>query len=74
MPAFRQQKAIVHFALFKNHLGICPGGEAVGVFADRLKGYKTSKGAILFPIGRPVDFMLIADIVKWRAEQVKNGG
>ena len=43
-----------------------PGGEAVGVFAERLTGYRTSKGAIQLPLGKPIDHALIADIVRWR--------
>jgi len=57
---------LIHFAAFKKHLGLYPGGEAVGAFAERLIGYKTSKGAIQFPLDKPIDFDLIADIVRWR--------
>lgn len=73
MPTFWQVENIVHFAAHKKHISIYPGGEAVGVFADRLSGYKTSKGAIQFPIGKPIDHALISDIVQWRLEQVKSG-
>ena len=71
MPTFWQGENLIHFAAFKKHIGIYPGGEAVGVFAERLTGYKTSKGAIQFPIGKPVDYALIADITKWRVTQVE---
>jgi uncharacterized protein YdhG (YjbR/CyaY superfamily) len=73
MPTFWQGENIIHFAAFKNHIGIFPGGEAVGVFADRLTGYKTSKGTIHFPLGKQIDHGLIADIVRWRVEQAKGG-
>jgi uncharacterized protein YdhG (YjbR/CyaY superfamily) len=68
MPTFWQKENIIHFAAAKEHIGIYPGGEVVGVFAERLKGYKTSKGAIRFPLGEPIDYQLIADIVRWRLE------
>lgn len=71
MPTFWQNENIVHFAAFKKHIGLFPGGEAVGVFADRLEEYKTSKGTIQFPIGKPIDHKLIGDIVRWRVEQAK---
>jgi uncharacterized protein YdhG (YjbR/CyaY superfamily) len=71
MATFWQGENIVHFAAFKNHLGFFPGGEAVSVFADRLAGYKTSKGTIQFPYSKPVDHALIADIVHWRVERAK---
>ncbi len=71
MPTFWQGENIIHFAAFKNHIGIFPGGEAVGVFEKRLTEYKTSKGTIQFPLNKPIDHNLIADIVHWRLEQVK---
>ena len=73
MPTFWQGENIVHFMACKNHIGFFPGGEAVAVFAGRLTGYKTSKGAIQFPYDKPIDHELIADIVRWRAEQAKGG-
>lgn len=69
MPTFWQGENIMHFAAFKNHIGIYPGGEAVGIFADRLSGYKTSKGAIQLPLNQPIDKQLITDIVHWRLAQ-----
>jgi len=68
MPTFWQGENIIHFAAFKKHIGIYPGGEAVGVFAERLEGYKTSKGAIQLPLDKPIDYELIRDIVRWRLE------
>ena len=73
MPTFWKGENIIHFAAFKNHLGIFPGGEAVGVFAERLAGYKTSKGAIQFPFDKPIDHELISDITRWRIEQADSG-
>lgn len=70
MPTFWQGENLVHFAVFKKHIGLYPGGEAVGVFADRLAGYKTSKGAIQYPIKKPIDHELIADIVRWRVSRL----
>ena len=69
MPTFWQGENIVHFAAFKKHIGIFPGGEAVGFFADRLGGYTTTKGTIQFPLGKPIDYNLISDIVRWRVQQ-----
>lgn len=73
MPTFWQGENIVHFAAFKNHFSLFPGGEAAGVFADRLALYKTSKGTIQFPLDRKIDHALIADIVRWRLERARNG-
>jgi uncharacterized protein YdhG (YjbR/CyaY superfamily) len=72
MPTFWQKENLIHFAAFKRHIGIYPGGEAVGVFAERLADYKTSKGAIQFPLDRPVDYALIAEITRWRVAQTEH--
>jgi uncharacterized protein YdhG (YjbR/CyaY superfamily) len=71
MPTFWRGENIIHFAAFKNHIGIYPGGDAVDVFFERLTGYKTSKGAIQLPIDKPIDYGLITDITCWRMEQIK---
>ena len=70
MPTFWQGENIIHFAAFKKHIGLYPGSEAVGVFVERLSEYKTSKGAIQLPLNRPIDHKLIADIVRWRVENL----
>lgn len=36
-----------------------------GTFADKLKEYKTSKGAIQFPYDKPLPLELIGEIAKW---------
>ncbi len=72
MPTFWQRENLIHFAAFKNHIGIYPGGEATAFFAERLTNYKTSKGAIQLPLNKPIDFDLIADITKWRVAQIKD--
>jgi uncharacterized protein YdhG (YjbR/CyaY superfamily) len=65
MPTFWQGLGLIHFAAFKHHIGLYPGGEATSVFADRLTSYKTSKGAIQFPHKEPLPLELIAEIAVW---------
>jgi uncharacterized protein YdhG (YjbR/CyaY superfamily) len=69
MPTFWQNENLIHFAVHKKHIGIYPGGEAIAEFAERLAEYKTSKGAIQFPLDKPIDYALIAEITRWRVEQ-----
>jgi uncharacterized protein YdhG (YjbR/CyaY superfamily) len=71
MPTFWLGENLIHFAAFKKHISIFPGGEATEVFAERLTGYKTSKGTIQFPLNKPIDYDLIADIMRWRVAQVE---
>ena len=62
----------MHFAAFKKHIGIFPGGEATAVFADRLTEYKTTRGAIQLPLDKPMPYDLISDIARWRVVLVEN--
>jgi uncharacterized protein YdhG (YjbR/CyaY superfamily) len=73
MPTFWQGENLIHFAAFKKHIGIYPGGEATAFFAGRLTEYKTAKGTIRLPLGKPVPYELIADITRWRVEQAAAG-
>lgn len=69
MPTFDLFGNLIHFAAFKNHIGIYPGENGVAVFKDRLTEYKTSKGAIQIPNMKPVPYDLIREIVKFRVEE-----
>lgn len=67
IPTFKiKGKNAIHFGGFKNHIGLYPGAEAVEVFAERLKDFKTSKGAIQFPLKDDLPFDLIKEIVEFR--------
>ena len=73
MPTFWQGENLIHFAAFKNHVGVYPGAleRLPAELMKRLAPYKTSKGAIQFPYDK-VDYNLIEDITKWRVRSVKN--
>jgi uncharacterized protein YdhG (YjbR/CyaY superfamily) len=74
MPTFWQGENLMHFAAQKKHLGLHPGYIDRIPFAGRLATYKTSKGAIQFPYDKPIDYELIADIVRWRVSCVEKAG
>lgn len=65
MPTFWKGYNIIHFAAFKNHLGLYPGPIAIEHFAEKLAEHKTSKGAVQFQYSKPIPFELIAEIAKW---------
>jgi len=71
MPTFWQGENLIHFAACKKHIGLYPGDLTLAPFDDRLAGYRRTKGAIQFPLGRPIDFGLIADITRWRVSRVE---
>jgi uncharacterized protein YdhG (YjbR/CyaY superfamily) len=63
MPSFKWNGMLVGFAAAKNHFGFYPwNGSTVDQF-------KTSKGAIQFPIDKPLPFALIKRIVKSRMKE-----
>lgn len=68
MPTFWKGRNIIHFAPAKKHIGLYPGPEAVEAFADRLKDYQTSKGAIRLPNDAELPLELISEIARWSFE------
>lgn len=71
IPTFKLNgKNVIHFGGFKNHIGLYPGSEAVEVFAEKLKPYKTSKGAVQFSLIEELPFDLIKEIVEFRKEKI----
>lgn len=69
MPTYYLNGNLVHFAGYHNHIGFCPTPSAIEAFQAQLTPYKTSKGAIQFPIDQPLPLGLIQAIVKFRLEQ-----
>lgn len=69
MPTFYLKKNLVHFAAFKNHIGFYPAPQGIEAFADELSVYKSSKGAVQFPLNKPMPLDLIARIAAYRAEE-----
>jgi len=66
MPAFKYHGILVYYAVQKNHIGFYPTASPIKAFMDELKEYKVSKGAIQFPIDRPIPKKLVKKIVKFR--------
>jgi uncharacterized protein YdhG (YjbR/CyaY superfamily) len=69
MPAFFFKGPLVYFAAQKNHIGFYPTPSGVTAFKNDLKEYKTSKGAIQFPIDKPLPHQLILRIVRFRVDE-----
>lgn len=61
-------KWLVHFAGYKKHIGFYPQPEGISAFQDKLMEYKTSKGAVQFPLDKPLPLDLIREIVRYRVE------
>jgi len=72
MPTFVLNGNLVHFAAFKNHVGFYPTPSGIEAFKQELLVYKTSKGAVQFPLNKPLPLELISKIVKFRVHENLN--
>ncbi len=66
IPMYKHHGMLVGFAAFKDHCSFFPGAKAMVTYKDELKAYKTSKGTIRFPIGKPLPAALVKKLVKTR--------
>jgi uncharacterized protein YdhG (YjbR/CyaY superfamily) len=66
IPAIKYKGTLVWFAAFSNHCSLFPGASVIRAFRNELKGYKTSKGTIHFPVDKPLPAALVKKIVKAR--------
>ncbi|NTV44525.1 MAG: hypothetical protein HGA67_02395 [Candidatus Yonathbacteria bacterium] len=71
MPTFTLHGNLVHFAAFTHHIGLYPTPSAIKKFEKQLSSYKTSKGAIQFPLDKPIPYNLIEQIVMFRVQEQK---
>lgn len=69
MPAFKFHGALVYYAAYEHHIGFYPTASPMTVFKKELADYKTSKGAIQFPIGEPIPTALVKKIVKFKVNE-----
>ncbi len=69
IPTFTLNGNLIHFAGYKNHIGLYPGSKAIEIFAEDLKNYPTSTGTVQFPIDKPLPMVLIKKIVDFCVAQ-----
>lgn len=75
IPTFRlNNKNVVHFAGYKNHIGFYPGAQAIVDFNDKLKKYTLSKGTIQFRLDAVIPHKLIKEIVLYRVKKMQEKG
>lgn len=70
MPAFKLNKVLAYYAVHKNHIGFYPTPSPIIHFEQELLKYKTSKGAIQFPIDKPLPIGLIKKLIKYRISSI----
>jgi uncharacterized protein YdhG (YjbR/CyaY superfamily) len=70
IPMFKYNGMLVGYAAFKKHCSLFPTGSGVlDQFEKELRGYRTSKGTIQFPLDKPLPDALVKKIVKARVKE-----
>ncbi|MGB8645393.1 MAG: DUF1801 domain-containing protein [Anaerolineae bacterium] len=69
MPAFTLKGNLVYFAAFKKHIGFYPTATGIEQFKEELAAYKSSRGAVQFPLDQPIPFGVIRKIVRFRVKE-----
>lgn len=71
MPTFvLNEENLIHFAAYRNHIGLYPTPSAIIAFKKELKNYVTTKGAIQFVIAKSMPYDLIRKITEFRVNEV----
>jgi uncharacterized protein YdhG (YjbR/CyaY superfamily) len=71
MPAFKLNGMLVWYAAFKNHIGFYPRPSGLEAFKKEIAVYKSTKGAVQFPMDQPLPLALVTKIVKYRVKENK---
>ena len=69
IPTFKLNGNLVHFAAFKNHIGLYPTPSGLEEFEKELSSYKQGKGSVQFPLDKPLPLDLIGKIVEYRVRK-----
>ncbi|WP_333663345.1 DUF1801 domain-containing protein [Chishuiella changwenlii] len=72
MPTYRLNGNLIHFAMFKNHLGLYPGPDTINHLKEDLINFKTTKGAIQIPLDIPLPKDLIQKILLHKIDLMKD--
>jgi uncharacterized protein YdhG (YjbR/CyaY superfamily) len=69
MPAYKLNGPLVYFAGYAHHIGFYPTGTGIVAFEKEIATYKHSKGAIQFPLDKPLPLTLIKKMVKFKVAE-----
>ena len=69
MPTFALRGILIHFAAFKNHIGLYPPVRGDEQLLADVAPYRGEKGNLKFPLDEPIPYALISRIVKLRVKE-----
>lgn len=65
-PALYLKRVLVVYSEHTSHIGFYPTPKVIEAFAKELSPYKTSKGAVQFPLDKPLPVPLIKKMMEYR--------
>jgi uncharacterized protein YdhG (YjbR/CyaY superfamily) len=69
VPTFVLNGYLVHFGGYRRHIGFYPTSSGIEAFKAELEPYKSSRGAVQFPLDRPMPADLIRRMVEFRVRE-----
>jgi len=72
IPTFTLCGNLVHFAAFKNHIGLYPPVRSDAKLRDDVAAYANEMGNLRFPLDERIPYALIGRIVKARVRENQN--
>ena len=69
IPTFYLKGNLVHFGVFKNHIGFYPTPSGIEAFKKEFAKYIGTKSALHFPFDKPLPLILVSKIVKFRVKE-----
>ena len=66
MPAYKLHGSLVYFAGYENHIGFYPTASGIAAFKKDFSEFKWSKGAVQFPLDKPMPLQLVTKITAFR--------
>ncbi|MCE3294501.1 MAG: hypothetical protein K0R65_215 [Crocinitomicaceae bacterium] len=69
MPSYKFHGMLVHFAGFEKHIGFYPGPSGIIHMKDEIKGFKSAKGSVQFPLDKPLPLELVKRITAFRVNE-----
>jgi uncharacterized protein YdhG (YjbR/CyaY superfamily) len=69
MPTFILNGNLIHFAAYKNHIGIYPVPRGDDSFKKLLVRYEGDKSTMRIPLHEPLPIVLISKIVKYNVKR-----
>lgn len=68
-PAISTKRILFIYAAFKQHVSLFPTPAVIRAMAKDLKGYKTSRATVQFPLDKPIPAALVRKIALLRVQE-----